>query len=95
MRFARDYLAEQVGAIIGSITQITKDLKIGFGSFVDKDLAPFTNTNSELFLNKCQEDGLNCTMTNPYSFYHRIKLGNHDEKEASLDETSYTVYFNQ
>jgi hypothetical protein len=39
--------------ITGSITKITKDLKIGFGSFVDKDLAPFKSTSPEF--NKCPE----------------------------------------
>ena len=34
MNSSRTTLAEQGGAIIGNITQVTKDLQIGFGSFV-------------------------------------------------------------
>jgi hypothetical protein len=89
----------QGGAIIGNITDITKDLKTGFGTFVEKNLAPFTSTNEDY---NCPADHRDECRA-PYSFFHRFSLdvlgakefensvkapplaGNVDEPEGGLD----------
>ena len=72
MKSSVETLAEQGGAIIKSISEITKDVQIGFGSFIDKDLAPFAKYHAP---DTCPEglysDG-RCNL--PYAFHHRISL---------------------
>ena len=97
MNVSRNTLAEQAGNIIGNITKITKDFQIGFGSFVDKDLPPFTSTNRDF---NCPPK-VKCRP--PYSFFHKTSIkkmskeefkenvisapmaGNVDNPEGSLD----------
>ena len=58
-----------------SLTYISGDLRIGFGSFVDKPLSPFKSTNEEY---NCPADK-DCIP--PYSFQHRIDLSKMDVQE--------------
>ena len=44
---------------------------VGFGSFVEKNVAPFTSSVAEF---NCAKENPNCAP--PYSFYHQQKLGN-------------------
>nr|XP_040583896.1 LOW QUALITY PROTEIN: integrin beta-PS-like [Lepeophtheirus salmonis] len=98
MRGARDNIAIQGENIVRGIRKITKDLKVGFGSFIEKNVPPFTSVISQF---NCPMGTTNCS--NPYSFYHQMNLqklspntfreriqsaplgGNVDEPEASFD----------
>jgi len=100
MRQSRNNLAKLGGKIMEAIKEKTENLATGFGSFVEKNVQPFTsgiptyNCNPETF-------GENCTQ--PYSFFHKSSLadisedefakavrespiaGNVDDPEGSLD----------
>ena len=98
MKSSRDNFAEQGEDIIEGIKEITEDLHTGFGSFVEKNVPPFTSSNPAF---NCPKENPNCSP--PYSFYHRTTLankkgeqfkeevldlplaGNVDEPEGSLD----------
>ena len=69
MNKTRNRVADQGGAIIGNITEITRDLYTGFGSFVEKALPPFTSSNMDF---NCYPEIPKCEP--PYSFYHRTNL---------------------
>lgn len=97
MNATRTNVADQGGNIISGIKTITEDLRTGFGSFVEKALAPFTSSIAEF---NCPAP-TNCTP--PYSFWHRSSLkareaeefkrevndaplaGNVDDPEGALD----------
>ena len=99
MRKSRENLANLGGEIINAIKKKTKNLATGFGSFVEKNVAPFTSAIPSFNCN--QEKESNCTP--PYSFYHKSVLddisakrfynavmespmaGNVDDPEGSLD----------
>lgn len=76
--------------------KITKDVKLGFGSFVDKVLMPYVNTLPARLQSPCSD------CESPYSFKHRLRLtedtaefgvkvnqtqmsGNLDEPEGGFD----------
>lgn len=76
--------------------KITKDVRLGFGSFVDKVLMPYVNTLEDRLISPCAE------CESPYSFKHRLPLtentaefghrveatstsGNLDEPEGGFD----------
>ena len=82
MNKSRNTLAEQAGRIVDKITDITEDYRIGFGSFIDKDVAPFTSTNDEF---NCPKD-VECR--NPYSFYHQRSLSITFWKSCHTNETN-------
>jgi len=58
MEASRDNFAEQAGNIIEGIRSITGDLRVGFGSFVEKNLPPFTSAVPSF---NCPSDKPNCT----------------------------------
>jgi len=98
MRQSRDNLASLGGKIIAAIKKKTENLTTGFGSFVEKNLPPFTSAIPEF---NCASTNKNCTP--PYSFHHKSSLaditdeefkksvlesplaGNVDDPEGSLD----------
>ena len=98
MEESRNNFAEQGGEIIEGIKDQTRNLRIGFGSFVDKNIPPFASAIPSF---NCPVDNPNCLP--PYSFYHfqslsdlpadefRSKVlraplaGNVDEPEGGLD----------
>ena len=54
--------------IANEMRKITKDVRLGFGSFVDKVLMPYVNTLPDRLESPCS----NCE--SPYSFKHRLDL---------------------
>ena len=98
-------MAEQGSVIIDNIKAITPDYKMGFGSFIDKDVAPFKSTNDDF---NCPKEIQNCE--SPYSFYHRQSLdkidggylkkivkdsplaGNVDNPEGGMNLTVNLIY---
>jgi len=48
--------------------KITKDVRLGFGSFVDKVLMPYVNTLEARLKDPCD------SCESPYSFKHRLTL---------------------
>jgi len=97
MRSSRDNLAQLGKEIMEGIKQKTKALATGFGSFVEKNLPPFSSAVPEF---NCR--GIpNCNQ--PYSFHHKASLaditaedfkkavtstplaGNVDDPEGALD----------
>ncbi|XP_067111020.1 integrin beta-2 isoform X2 [Osmerus mordax] len=83
-----------------ALQTITGDGQIGFGSFVDKTVLPFTNTNKAKLQKPCDEKELNCqpafgyrhvvSMTNNsvkfnYEVSKQFISGNLDSPEGSLD----------
>ena len=99
MRDSRENLAKLGGKIIEAIKERTKNLATGFGSFIEKNVQPFTSAISSFNCNK----NLQKDCTPPYSFYHKSVLkditpaefsasvlaspmaGNVDDPEGSLD----------
>ncbi|CAH1101361.1 unnamed protein product [Psylliodes chrysocephalus] len=59
------YLSEQLTEYI---PKISGNLKIGFGSFVDKVAAPFVDTSPKKLLHPCDE----CSA--PYGFHHHLNM---------------------
>ena len=76
--------------------KLTKDVRLGFGSFVDKVLMPYVNTLPDRLKSPCSD------CESPYSFKHRLALtedtsvfttkvnltsvsGNLDEPEGGFD----------
>eukprot|EP00062_Callorhinchus_milii_P006445 gi/632946998/ref/XP_007888838.1/ PREDICTED: integrin beta-2 isoform X2 [Callorhinchus milii] len=86
--------------LLDALTSVTKSIQIGFGSFVDKTVLPFVNTNKEKMKNPCPTKSQKCQP--PFDFKHVLKLtnnadtfntevqkqhisGNLDPPEAGLD----------
>jgi len=86
--------------------KITKDVKLGFGSFVDKVLMPYVNTLEARLRSPCT----GCE--SPYSFKHRLSLsedtaefgqkvndtmisGNLDEPEGGFDALMQAIVCNK
>lgn len=55
---------------------ITKNFRLGFGSFVEKETMPFVNTAPRKFNNPCLKDPKISECVAPYSFIHHISLTN-------------------
>lgn len=89
-------IADSLFRLADEMRKITKDVRLGFGSFVDKVLMPYVNTLEERLQSPC----FGCE--SPYSFKHRLSLttstnefglkvnatnisGNLDEPEGGLD----------
>ena len=87
MNASRNTFAEQSKNIISSIKKLTEDYRIGFGSFIDKDVVPFKSNVDEF---NCPKDQ---TCVSPYSFYHRKSLGVIDPTEFERFESElYYIY---
>ncbi|XP_069790315.1 integrin beta-2 isoform X2 [Narcine bancroftii] len=88
------------GQLLKALTSVTKSIRIGFGSFVDKTVLPFVNTHKEKMKNPCPDKNEECQP--PFDFRHVLKLtndsklftrevgkqyisGNLDPPEAGLD----------
>ena len=71
MRNSQVTLARLGGEIISGIKKKTENLRTGFGSFVEKNVTPFTSAVPEF---NCIKENPHCEP--PYSFYHKAKLGN-------------------
>ncbi|XP_041056386.1 integrin beta-2 isoform X3 [Carcharodon carcharias] len=88
------------GQLLQALRSVTKSIKIGFGSFVDKTVLPFVNTHPEKMKNPCPDKTEACQP--PFDFRHILKLtdqadtftqevgkqsisGNLDPPEAGLD----------
>ncbi|XP_072902731.1 integrin beta-2 [Hemitrygon akajei] len=86
--------------LLEALRSVTKSIKIGFGSFVDKTVLPFVNTHKEKMKNPCPDKNEACQP--PFDFKHVLKLtdnanvfatevgkqsisGNLDPPEAGLD----------
>ncbi|XP_072117472.1 integrin beta-2-like [Mobula birostris] len=86
--------------LLQALTSVTKSIKIGFGSFVDKRVLPFVNTHKEKMKNPCPDKNEKCQP--PFDFRHVLDLtddanvfsqevgkqsisGNLDPPEAGLD----------
>ena len=78
MRDSRENLAKLGGDIIDAIKRKTENLATGFGSFVEKNVQPFTSAISSF---NCAAEARDCTP--PYSFYHRAVLGDLSPAEFS------------
>ncbi len=52
------------------------NLHVGFGSFVEKNLPPFTSSVPSF---NCPAENPNCTP--PYSYYHKVTLSEMDAEE--------------
>lgn len=63
--------------ILQSLKDITGNARIGFGSFVDKTLLPFTDTNAEKLQKPCPPKELNCQPA--FGYKHVLNLTK-DEK---------------
>ncbi len=79
METSRANFAEQGGDIIAAIKEISSNVHIGFGSFVDKNLPPFTSAVSSF---NCPEENPNCTP--PYSYYHQTTLQEYTAEEFKV-----------
>lgn len=95
---ARKTFAQEAVNVIKEFKKITSNLLLGFGSFVDKDLPPFSSTHETMV---CLEEHGKCIP--PYGFHNQISMknltadefkdklldaslaGNIDEPEGSLD----------
>ncbi|XP_067844109.1 integrin beta-2 [Heptranchias perlo] len=88
------------GQLLEALKSVTKSIKIGFGSFVDKTVLPFVNTHKEKMKNPCPDKDEACQP--PFDFRHVLNLtndantfsaevgkqsisGNLDPPEAGLD----------
>nr|QAT77243.1 integrin beta-2 [Plecoglossus altivelis] len=86
--------------LFDALQTITGDGQIGFGSFVDKTVLPFTNTNKAKLQKPCDEKELNCQPA--FGYRHVVSMtknrtkfnsevskqfisGNLDSPEGSLD----------
>ncbi|XP_076012681.1 integrin beta-2 [Genypterus blacodes] len=87
-------------SLFAALKTITEHAQIGFGSFVDKTVLPFTNTNKEKLQKPCDENDQQCQPA--FGFRHVLKMtsredmfrenvgrqfvsGNLDSPEGSLD----------
>ncbi len=66
MSASRDNFAEQAEDIINEVKSVTGNLLTGFGSFVEKNLPPFTSAVPSF---NCPRENPNCTP--PYSYFVR------------------------
>ena len=82
MRDSRENLAKLGGKIIEAIKERTENLATGFGSFVEKNVQPFTSAIASFNCNK----NLQKDCTPPYSFLHKSML-----KDITPDEFSAAV----
>ena len=55
--------------IIHEVKKYTGDLRTGFGSFIEKNLAPFSSAYPE---NNCRKKDIKCDQ--PYSFIHKVNM---------------------
>ncbi|PSN34504.1 Integrin beta-PS [Blattella germanica] len=74
MKDDKDTLSSLGKKLKESMMNYTSDLQLGFGSFVDKVVGPYTNTVPSMLAAPCK----NCTA--PYGFYNHLKLSNDTEK---------------
>ncbi|KPP59396.1 integrin beta-2-like [Scleropages formosus] len=93
-------------SLLRTLRQITSRARIGFGSFVDKTVLPFTNTNPDRLKKPCPEKENQCQPA--FGFKHVLSLtengdefnhevaaqnisGNLDQPEGSLDAIMQSV----
>lgn len=70
---------------------ITKNFRLGFGSFVEKETMPFVNTAPRKFSNPCpgREPGASQCVS-PYSFIHHVTL---TDDTALFEVNEILVFF--
>ena len=78
MKDSRENLANLGGEIISTIKEKTQNLATGFGSFIEKNVQPFSSAISSY---NCGNQGDACPP--PYSFYHKSSLRNISSAEFS------------
>lgn len=66
--------------LANTISNITDNFQLGFGSFVDKRLVPYISVESARLTDPCQEDGVRCERT--YNTRHSLSLTNNAEEFA-------------
>jgi hypothetical protein len=83
MEDSRATFAEQGGEIIAAIKEISSNVHIGFGSFVDKNLPPFTSSVSSF---NCPKENPHCTP--PYSYYHQTTMKDYTAQEFKVSSVT-------
>jgi len=79
-------LRKQGEIIADTLKELTSDLYMGFGSFVDKPVMPFVNTLEERLENPClssNKDKHNKVCARPYAFNNTFPLSNNIESFKS------------
>lgn len=69
---ARDMLISLGQEIPRSMENITNNFRLGFGTFVDKTVMPYSAWTPELFKARCPDE----TCRDPHLYQHQVKLGN-------------------
>lgn len=92
MKYVRDNVSHLGSNLATKMRSLTKNFRLGFGSFVDKPMEPFFNA-AQFETEYCQEN-LNkvneCMM--PYSYKHHMDLSEDDNKFTSeVKKASLTV----
>ncbi|XP_043939792.1 integrin beta-7 isoform X2 [Protopterus annectens] len=76
--------------LLVALKNVTKSVKIGFGSFVDKTVLPYTNSLKSKLENPCPERTEKCQ--SPFSFKHVLQLtDNVTEFELKVSQQSISA----
>uniref|UniRef100_A0AAY4CHJ3 Integrin beta n=1 Tax=Denticeps clupeoides TaxID=299321 RepID=A0AAY4CHJ3_9TELE len=71
-------LGSEIVRVLQEITGGKGKARIGFGSFVDKTVLPFTNTNKEKLKWPCQDQNVQCQP--PFGYKHVLSLTSEHQK---------------
>lgn len=70
MKNHKDKLAELADDLVASMLNVTKNFRLGFGSFIDKVVMPYVDMTPARLLNPCHD--IQCEP--PYGFHHKLPL---------------------
>ncbi|CAN8020948.1 unnamed protein product, partial [Ixodes persulcatus] len=70
MKDHRDKVAELADDMVASMLNVTRNFRLGFGSFIDKVVMPYVDTTPARLQNPCHDT--QCAP--PYGFHHQLPL---------------------
>ncbi|XP_046454931.1 integrin beta-PS-like [Daphnia pulex] len=86
MFYDKENLVRLTESLVESMRNLTKEFKIGFGSFVDKNVLPFVERITE----SCGGPPIGCAIT--YSFQHKLSMTDDVTKFAETANSTKIVW---
>uniref|UniRef100_F6XBP2 Integrin beta n=1 Tax=Ciona intestinalis TaxID=7719 RepID=F6XBP2_CIOIN len=73
-------------SLIDVLRNVTVNTRLGFGTFVDKVIAPFASDNKYIVKDAC--DSVSTTCVEPFGFHHQLKMSSDTTKfKQAVEET--------
>lgn len=70
MKEHKNKVAELADDLVENMLNVTKNFRLGFGSFIDKVVLPYVDTTPERLKNPCHDS----ECESPYGFHHQLAL---------------------